>query len=547
MDRVGLRYRRNRARDHYDVIVIGSGIGGLACAALMSKMSRSVCVLEQHYTAGGFTHSYERNGYEWDVGVHYIGEVNKPHSPIRRLFDVISDGRIEWAAMDEVYDRIIIGDRRYDFRAGRENFVADLKARFPQEADAIDRYMALVTKVSRSSQKFFMGQALSPRVARLYNRLRGFLVPRECTMRTREVLESLTKNQELIGVLTGQWGDYGLVPADAAFLMHAILVKHYFGGGFYPVGGAQKIAEHIAPVIRAGGGEVFTYARVKQILVEGGRAVGVVMENGDTLRSDAVVSNAGAINTFGRLLPESERKRHGYDRKLKQVRPSSAHLCLYIGLKGSARELGIPKTNLWIYPSSDHEGNVARHLKDPELDFPMLYISFPSAKDPTWDRHYPGKSTVEVLTVGPYEWFAQWAGTTWNDRGADYLAKKEQISQRLLQALYKQMPQLEGHVDYYELSTPLSTQWFQLNERGEIYGLDHDPERFRQNWLQAATEIKGLYLTGQDVVTAGVGGGLVAGMITSMAMLGSQGWKLTKLLKSWRADATVASTVTSPI
>ncbi|MFX8723724.1 hypothetical protein ABTM71_19865, partial [Acinetobacter baumannii] len=83
------------------------------------------------YTAGGFTHSYERNGYEWDVGVHYIGEVNKPHSPIRRLFDVISDGRIEWAAMDEVYDRIIIGDRRYDFRAGRENFVADLKARFP--------------------------------------------------------------------------------------------------------------------------------------------------------------------------------------------------------------------------------------------------------------------------------------------------------------------------------------------------------------------------------------------------------------------------------
>ena len=78
MKRVGKRYRAKRADDHYDVIVIGSGIGGLANAALLSRLGRRVCVLEQHYTAGGFTHTYERNGYEWDVGVHYIGEVHKP-------------------------------------------------------------------------------------------------------------------------------------------------------------------------------------------------------------------------------------------------------------------------------------------------------------------------------------------------------------------------------------------------------------------------------------------------------------------------------------
>jgi all-trans-retinol 13,14-reductase len=263
------------------------------------------------------------------------------------------------------------------------------------------------------------------------------------------------------------------------------------------------------------------------------------------LRADRVVSNAGAVNTFGRLLPDAERSKYGYDRKLKQVQPSSAHVCLYIGLKGTARELGIPRTNLWIYPSADHEGNVERYLKNPELDFPMLYISFPSAKDPSWEQHYPGKATVEVLTVGPYEWWQQWAGTTWNDRGADYQAKKEQLSQRLLKALYQQMPQLEGHVDFYELSTPLSTQWFQCNQRGEIYGLDHDPGRFRQDWLQATTEIKGLYLTGQDVVTAGVGGGLIAGMITSMAMLGGEAWKLRKLLKNWQAPEMTAEPVIS--
>jgi all-trans-retinol 13,14-reductase len=537
MERVGLRYRRNRARDHYDVIVIGSGMGGLTCASLMAKMGRRVCVLEQHYTAGGFTHSYERNGYEWDVGVHYIGEVHKPHSPVRRLFDVISDGRIEWAAMDEVYDRIILGDRKYDFRAGSDNFAADLKARFPGEEKAIDRYIALVRKVARSSQRFFMGQALPPLLARLYNRIRGLLVPRECLMPTRQVLESLTQNQELIGVLTGQWGDYGLLPADAAFLMHCVLVKHYFGGGYYPVGGAQKISEHILPVIREAGGEVFTYARVREILIEDGRAAGVVLENGDQLRADQVVSNAGALNTFGKLLPEAQRRKHGYDRKLKQVKPSSAHLCLYVGLKGTAKQLGLPKTNLWVYPSAQHEWNVQCFLQNPDLEFPMVYISFPSAKDPAWEKHYPDRSTIEVLTLGPYEWFEQWAGSTWNDRGAEYEKKKEQFSQRLLQALYKQMPQLEGKVDFYELSTPLSTQWFQLNDRGEIYGLDHDAGRFRQNWLQATTEVKGLYLTGQDVITAGVGGALVAGMVTSMAMLGSESVKLKKLLKEWKPQA----------
>ncbi|HXG27955.1 MAG TPA: FAD-dependent oxidoreductase, partial [Nevskiales bacterium] len=109
MKRIGRRYRTGRADGHYDVIVIGSGIGGLTSAALLSKLGRKVGVLEQHYTAGGFTHSYERNGYEWDVGVHYIGEMQRQNSPLRRIFDLITDGQLQWAPMDPCYDRIIIG------------------------------------------------------------------------------------------------------------------------------------------------------------------------------------------------------------------------------------------------------------------------------------------------------------------------------------------------------------------------------------------------------------------------------------------------------
>ena len=540
MERIGRRYRTGRADERYDVIVIGSGIGGLTNAALLSKLGKKVCVLEQHYTAGGFTHSYERNGYEWDVGVHYIGETERPNSELRRMFDVVSDGQLKWAPMDRVYDRIIIGGRAYDFVAGVDNFKAELKKHFPEEAQAIDRYVDLVYKVARSVRRFFFAQAMPPGFARVYNRIRRWLVPKETLMNVRDVLESLTKNQELIGVLTGQWGDYGMVPQEATFMMHATVAKHYFGGGNYPVGGSWKMAETILPVIRASGGEVFTYARVKEILIENDRATGVVLENGDRIRARRVVSSVGARLTFEQLLPEAQRLEHGYEKKLRKVKPSGSTLTMFLGFKGSARDLKLPKTNLWIYPTADHELNVQK-FKNPDNDFPMIYISFPSAKDPEWDRHYPNKSTVQVITMAPYAWFEQWRGSTWNQRGGDYDSFKDRLAKRLLTELYKQMPQLEGALDFYELATPLSTEWFHLYDRGEIYGLEHDAQRFRQDWLHPITPVKGLYLTGQDVVTAGVGGALMGGVLTTSAMLGRQSWKLWKMLKEWKPTPAAAT------
>ncbi len=537
MKRIGKRYRTGRADAHYDAIVIGSGIGGLCNAALLAKLGQKVAVFEQHYTAGGFTHSYEREGYEWDVGVHYVGEVHKPHSPLRRIFDVISEGRLEWAPMDDIYDRIIVNGRSYDFPAGRDNFVAAMKGYFPDEAAAIDAYVELVDSVARAARKLLAGQAMPPWLAKAYNITRGMQIPKQTLMKTRDVLESLTSNQELIAVLTGQWGDYGMVPAEATFFMHASVVKHYFGGGSYPVGGSWKIAEAIVPTIRAAGGEVFTYARVDGIHLENGSAAGARMDNGDIIRADKIISATGARITYEKLLPEETRSKLGVARKMQSVKPSSAHLCLYVGLKGSAEELDIPKTNLWIYPSADHEGNIERFLADPSQDFPLLYISFPSAKDPEWPHNYPGKSTVEVLTLGPYDWFEKWQDKTWNQRGEDYEAFKEQFSKRLLDELFKHMPQLKPALDYYELSTPLSTQWFQLNDRGEIYGLDHDPERFKQDWLHPVSPIKNLYLTGQDVVTAGVGGALIGGLMTTGAMLGPRKFQdVMKLLKTWQPE-----------
>ena len=110
MQRIGTTWKQFTAGERFDAIVIGSGVGGLCTAALLARhASRRVLVLERHYVAGGFTHVFERPGYEWDVGVHYVGEVHTPRSLTRRLFDHLSDGRLQWAPMDDVYDRIVLG------------------------------------------------------------------------------------------------------------------------------------------------------------------------------------------------------------------------------------------------------------------------------------------------------------------------------------------------------------------------------------------------------------------------------------------------------
>jgi len=143
--RIGTRFRANRLNGNYDAIVIGSGIGGLTCARSLSAMGKKVLVLEQHYTAGGFTHAYSREGYEWDVGVHYIGDVGYP-TITRNLFDFVSNNQLKWAAMDPVYDRIFLGEKSYDLIAGKQAFANELKTQFPNEKKAIDDYLIMLRK-----------------------------------------------------------------------------------------------------------------------------------------------------------------------------------------------------------------------------------------------------------------------------------------------------------------------------------------------------------------------------------------------------------------
>lgn len=523
--RIGKRYRANRLQGPYDAVVVGSGIGGLTAAALLSQAGKKVLVLEQHYTAGGYTHSYDRNGYEWDVGVHYIGDMGT-NTLARKVMDRISGNRLQWAPMEACYDRGFYGDETFDFVAGKSALIAQLEQRFPEEKDAIHRYMALLSKIGGAMQFVTLEKLLPPGVNRWVKPASDKVFPPELNQTTYEVLRSLTSNEQLIGVLATQWGDYGLPPKESSFLIHALVARHYLYGGYYPVGGASQIAATIIPEIQASGGEVFTYARVREILIENNRAVGVRMEDGTDIRAPIVISGAGVLNTFERLVSRHVAIANGYDQLLRQVKPSYGHLGMYIGLQEDAASLGLPGTNFWVYPDYDHDKNVAAFFKDSSQPFPVVYISFPSAKDPTFSERYPGRATIEIVAPVPYAEFAPWADKMWGKRGDDYEALKEAYAQRMLAVLYDKVPQVRGKIDYYEVSTPLSTHYFCEYRYGELYGLNHDPQRFAQSWLQVQTKINGLYLTGQDVLSCGVVGAMMAGVVTAIKVMGLRGAKL---------------------
>jgi phytoene dehydrogenase-like protein len=393
---------------------------------------------------------------------------------------------------------------------------------FPQERSNIEHYLRDLSSATGWTSRYFAAMATPAPVSwllRAVNRCTSGL-PLQVT---RQYLERRFRDPQLRAVVTSQWADYGVPPGQSAFATHALIASHYLNGAWYPAGGAGEIAKGTSIEIRAAGGELLPNHEVTRIILEGDRAVGVAVNvskgkqgSHAEFRAPVVISDAGAWNTFTRMLPASALP---FRDELKSPPEGFEVIELFLGLRRDPREMGFRGENYWIFGSSDHDEMYARRSELLDGRAQMAYLSFPSLKDPQAQRH-----TAEIIAPFDYRALEAHRGEPWRRRSAVYDSAKDRMTQALLNLVERHHPGFRDLVEYSELATPLTFEHFTAAPSGTIYGYPGTPEKYSTAWLGPRTPVGNLYLTGSDAAFLGIMGAMMGGVLTASCLLGRFGF-----------------------
>eukprot|EP01084_Bolivina_argentea_P136909 241138_1 len=547
------RYHPSRTKlpKNVDYIVIGSGIGGLSTAALLSRVGRRVLVLEQHDRLGGCLHQYSK-AYQFDTGIHYIGKPGK----YGKMLAPITSKPIQFVAMGNkqngyCFDEYILGknENMKTFRARANTRKQDLLKQFNTEQDkkAIEEFYALA-KDADKLMFFLMGSKLfsSKWVARLFVKYGKWKYPHLWNKSVADIRKTLFSHNHLLGMtIFSLIGDFGGKMCNNAMTAVCGLFSHYSKGGYFINGGPAEIARSIIPVIEQSGGRCLANVEVQSIIFENNRACGVIAKakkGNKTIEfrcKYGVVSSAGFRNTYTKLAPvDSLPKTVPTDTKLQiqrllnSVEPSVQHFHIFIGFNKTANELNFPQNNRWYFEFENKENEEYNYdelvdiwCRDPLNAPSMGFLSFPSAKNPSFEFERPGKATAVILTEIPYYHFKKWENGKHDARGKDYNDLKKQIADKLIEELlYKYYPQTRGEITKIDIGTALSAQYYLGSSIGESYGLCHSMNRYFDfeinQLLKAKQPIKGLWLSGQDLLCAGFASALQGGVWCAESILG---------------------------
>jgi all-trans-retinol 13,14-reductase len=502
----------------YDVIIIGSGAGGLAAAVPLAQAGQRVLVCEQHEVPGGWTHSFTLQGYRFSPGVHYIGEV-QPGGSLRRVYEGLGVSQdLEFCELNpDGYDHIFIGQERFDFPKGKANLAARLKDRFPKEAAGIDGYLTAVTDLMESVSS--LGRMRNLR--RLPQTIGATgTVLRWASRSGQDLIDHYVSDPVLKGVLAGQSGDHGLPPSQVSAFFHAGITQHYLNGGYYPRGGGFAIPRAFVRALKRAGGEIRLSTMVDCILLENGRAIGVRLADGTEIRSRCVISNADPEVTFGKLIGR-EHLSTRLRRKLDGVKYSGSALSLFFAVDMDLRRAaGLDSGNNWFYDRADVDGIYRLGLTDYALTAttaPGMFLTVTTLKDPSKMHH--GHHTCEAFVFVGYDAFQKWAQERSGAHSAGYEALKEDLAWRLFQSLEQRVPDISQHVVFWNLATPLTNEHYINATRGNLYGIEKSRKQVGPWAFPVQTEIEGLLMCGASTESHGVAGVTGSGLTAARTIL----------------------------
>jgi phytoene dehydrogenase-like protein/ferredoxin-NADP reductase len=511
-------------QDDFDVIIIGSGMGALSAASILAQMNhRRVLVIERHFEIGGFTHSFRRKGYSWDVGLHYVGKMSEG-SLMRKTLDYITGGELKWEKMPEDFEKFVYPGLAFDVPSDPVSYRNRLVEAFPHERRAIHKYFKDINAASQWYRRLFMRRFL-PGPLSWGIRMVNWITRKNACITTSQYLLSHIGDERLRALLTSQWGDYGLPAGQSAFAVHALIVSHYLNGGYYPHGGAERIARMVEEIVERYGGAFLINSEVTEIITRDNRVEGVRVRHTPQMttaeyHSKTVISDIGAVATYSRLLAGSTHELvHANARELAQLDSGMSAVILFLGLNSSPERLGIRGENWWINETT--ESVDAREFSERLLrgSPSSVYLSFPSMKAGE-DR----PPTAEIIALVDPAYFEAWRGQPWRKRAPEYYALKETIAGGLLALVERHIPGFSELVAYKELATPLTIEHFSGRAYGRMYGVADVPGKFKSNALRVKTPVRGVYLTGSDVCSLGIGGALMGGVGAASRLNGPLGF-----------------------
>jgi len=489
-------------REQWDAVVIGSGLGGLTCAAFLCASGRRTLVLETHYVAGGNSQAFRRNlggrEFEFDVGVHYIGECGPDGLITRMLHGLGLAERLVFRPLDpDGYSTLYFPGLTFRVPASWDRYRARLLETFPEEREPLGKVVDGLRQVAHDGRRFQRGEielADMPQQAPVF--MQWGLRP------VTELFAEHGLSEAASAVLLGEQGDYAVRPSKTPTALAAGLTDHYMRGAFYPEGGGQAMAGRLVEAIRAWGGEVRTRAPVSHVRVERGRAVGVTLgKTGAEIDADVVISNADLKRTVLELVGEEHFSPDTVER-VRGFRMSLPLFCVYAGLDVDLASEHLANTNHWLWGTTDIEGIYAT-VEAGELPAENLaYLTITSLRDPESPQVAPkGHTNLQVMTLVPHDydvWHVERGPAEGGryHRDPEYRRRKTELMDSLLKTAETIVPGLRKHVVWKEAATPVTQERFTHSTGGTSYGIEYATDQTGPARIGYATDVPGLYLCG---------------------------------------------------
>ncbi|MGH8931649.1 MAG: phytoene desaturase family protein [Egibacteraceae bacterium] len=509
----------------WDAIVIGAGLGGLSTAAYLTTNGVRTIVVEQYDVAGGCSHVFRRKRlFEFDVGVHYLGDCQPAGIIPTVLRGVGLDAKIEFLEMDpDGFDTLVFPELTFRVPRGWEHYLQRLTDAFPSERAGLRKCVKVLATVGH---QVWQRAAPATKLGMLPYALKAPATARWGLRPLVELYDACKLSPAARAVIAGQSGTYAAPPSRVAVSVHAGLLHHYIGGGaYYPRGGGQVLAAHLVDVICSHGGQIRTGARVERILMAAGRVAGVALRDGQRLTAPVVVSGADLKRTYLELVGREHLAAKTVGR-VQGYRMALPLHCVYLGLDIDLAQR-MPNTNYWCHPTLDSEAIYQRCYAGQLPDELLAYITSASVKDP-FSAHIapPGGSSMEIMTVVPPD-YRLWGVTDGPAAGeryrrlADYRAIKGEITEALIERAGRVIPGLGEHIVWREGATPITQERYTLSSGGACYGLEHAPDQVGPRRPGPKTAIRGLYLAGHSTLRSyGVAGAMLGGVDAAGAVVG---------------------------